>query len=211
MILLLIPGSIGVFVCAIISVINLIRKKSVKKPMIVLAICFVVCFVAASSGGDSESEPDPAPSDSVQVIEAEATQEPALIEETTATPTPTPTATPTTTPEPTPPEATTESKTESKPLFTTLSNDTIGATHHTVVGGDIEPSGTYTVVCTSGHGAIIINDKDLFVFAADEYLGTEYSGLVYAETAEIVLQGNDYITARAYNSSEFKLEFYCND
>ena len=91
--------------------------------------------------------------------------------------------------------------------FSMHSNDAIGATQHTVVGGDIEPSGKYTIVCKDGHGVLNINDEELYVFAADEYVGQEYSGLIYEETATLELQGNDVLMARAYNSSDFKLVF----
>ena len=117
----------------------------------------------------------------------------------TVTATPQPTTKPSPTPTPVP---------EDKPLFTVRSNDTIGATHHTVVGGDYEPDGTYKIVCTSGHGAITINEVNLTMLAADDYAGTEYSGLTYETSVEMELTGNDYITARAFNASEFKLEFY---
>lgn len=93
-------------------------------------------------------------------------------------------------------------------LFTMYSTDAIGATEHTVVGGDIEPTGTYNVVCTKGHGCLNIGDDDLFVFAADEYVGEEYSGLTFVESMELELNANEVLMARAYNSSEFKLEFY---
>lgn len=96
-----------------------------------------------------------------------------------------------------------DAEAEKKPEFTMLSNDVIGATKHTV-----ESTGTYEVVCVEGHGTLIINDGDLFVFAKDEYKGTEYSGLTYEEKATIELKGNDELLARAFNSSEFKLEFY---
>lgn len=95
--------------------------------------------------------------------------------------------------------------------FSMYSTDAIGATKHTVVGGDIEPSGNYTVVCTSGHGSLNVNDEVIYVFASDEYIGEEYSGLTYEETATIELQGNDELLARGFNSSDFKIEFTYND
>ena len=97
---------------------------------------------------------------------------------------------------------------EDDALFTMYSTDAIGATEHTVVGGDIEPTGTYNVVCTKGHGCLNIGDEDLFVFATDEYVGEEYSGLTFVESMELELNANEVLMARAYNSSEFKLEFY---
>lgn len=95
--------------------------------------------------------------------------------------------------------------------FTIQSNDTVGATKHTVVGGDSEPAGTYTVVCVSGHGAITVNDADLIVLANDDYKGEEYSGLTYAESVKVTLDGSDVIMARAFNSSDFEIEFYLDD
>lgn len=100
---------------------------------------------------------------------------------------------------------------QEKALFQMYSNDTIGATKHTVVGGDYEPTGTYRIVCTSGHGCLNINDNDLYVFAADEYIGEEYSGLIYEEEAEIELNANDILMIRAYNSSDFNIEFYISE
>lgn len=94
--------------------------------------------------------------------------------------------------------------------FSMQSTDTTGAERHIVVGGDIEPSGQYTVVCKSGHGALIVNDNDMYMFAADEFAGKEYSGLTYAEEVTIELQGNDILLARNFNSSNFKLEFTYN-
>lgn len=95
--------------------------------------------------------------------------------------------------------------------FTLDSNDTVGATKHIVVGNDREPSGTYKVVCVGGHGAITVNDTDLTVLANDDYIGKEYSGLTYTESITLTLNGNDTIVARAFNSSDFKLEFYLDD
>jgi len=98
---------------------------------------------------------------------------------------------------------------ESKPEFSMYSDDDIGATKHTLVGAEnVEPSGTYKIVCTKGHGCLNINDEELFVFAVDEYKGTEYSGLTYTEEMTIELKGSDALLSRAFNSSEFKLEFY---
>lgn len=94
------------------------------------------------------------------------------------------------------------------PIFTMYSTDAIGATNHTVVGGKYEPTGTYKVVCTSGHGCLNINDKELLVLAVDEYVGKEYSGMIYEESLDVKLDANDKLMARAYNSSNFKLEFY---
>lgn len=92
--------------------------------------------------------------------------------------------------------------------FTMSSDDTVGAVRHTLVGtDDCEPVGTYTVTCTSGHGALFINDKELFVLAADSYLGEEYTGLVYVESITVRLSQSDVLKARNFNSSKFKLEF----
>lgn len=97
---------------------------------------------------------------------------------------------------------------ETDAVFTMHSTDSIGATNHTVVGGDYEPTGTYEIVCTSGHGCLNVNDADLYVLANDEYIGEEYSGLTYEEKIVIDLNANDELMARAYNSSDFELEFY---
>lgn len=91
--------------------------------------------------------------------------------------------------------------------FSMQSTDTTGADRHIVVGGDIEPSGQYTVVCKSGHGALIVNDKDGYMLAADEFIGKEYGSATYVEEIELELQGNDILLARNLNSSNFKLEF----
>ena len=91
--------------------------------------------------------------------------------------------------------------------FTMTSDDTVGAVRHYLVGDDSEPSGTYTVVCTSGHGALFINENTLYVFAADSYLGEEYSGLEYVESITVYLKQSDVLKARNFNSSTFKLEF----
>ena len=96
-----------------------------------------------------------------------------------------------------------DAEAEKKPEFVMLSNDTIGASKHAV-----GTAGTYEVVCVEGHGSLNINDEDLLVLAKDEYKGTEYSGLTYEEKAIIELKSNDELLARAFNSSEFKLEFY---
>ncbi|MBR5012474.1 MAG: hypothetical protein IKY15_00900, partial [Clostridia bacterium] len=63
-----------------------------------------------------------------------------------------------------------------KAEFTIQSNDSIGAFGYTV-----GKTGKYEIVCVKGHGALIINDADLFVLANDEYVGEEYSGLIYEE------------------------------
>ena len=92
--------------------------------------------------------------------------------------------------------------------FTMSSNDTVGATQHTVVGLDnVEPSGTYHVTCTSGHGSININDQEIYFLAADEFAGQEQSGLTFEGTVTLELNGNDVINARNFNSSEFKVDF----
>lgn len=92
--------------------------------------------------------------------------------------------------------------------FSMSSNDTTGANKHTVVGMDnVEPSGTYQVTCTSGHGSITINDQDLHFLASDEYAGQEQSGMTFEESATLELKGNDVILARNFNSSDFKIEF----
>lgn len=92
--------------------------------------------------------------------------------------------------------------------FTMSSNDTVGATQHTVVGMDnVEPSGTYQAICTSGHGSITINDQELYFMAADEMAGQEQSGMTFEGSATLELEGNDVINARNFNSSEFKVDF----
>lgn len=90
-----------------------------------------------------------------------------------------------------------------KAEFTIQSNDSIGAFGYTV-----GKAGKYEIVCVKGHGALIINDADLFVLAYDEYVGEEYSGLIYEEKMVIELKDRDELLVRAYNSSDFKLEFY---
>lgn len=96
-----------------------------------------------------------------------------------------------------------------KPEFSMWSNDTVGAAKHTLVGSDnAEPSGTYRIVCTSGHGSLTINDADLYVLANDECLGTEYSGLTYEAELVVELSGSDALLARNFNTSDFKIEFY---
>lgn len=99
----------------------------------------------------------------------------------------------------------TETKKEEvqKEDFTMRSNDSIGANGY-IVG----KSGKYEIVCTKGHGALIINDADLMVLASDEYIGQEYSGLTYEVKMVVELKDRDELLARAYNSSDFKLEFY---
>lgn len=91
--------------------------------------------------------------------------------------------------------------------FTMRSNDTVGATTHILVGGEYEPSGKYEVICVKGHGALTINDANLHMFAADGYIGEEYSGLTYVESIILELNANDIISARAFNSSELEIEF----
>lgn len=121
----------------------------------------------------------------------------------------------TTTEQATTEKATTEEVTEAtmekeeKPEFRMLSDDTIGASKHTLVGVDsTEPSGKYRIVCTSGHGSLTINDADLHFFANDDYVGQEQSGLVFEKEVTIELNGSDKLLARNFNSSDFKIEFY---
>lgn len=96
----------------------------------------------------------------------------------------------------------------SSATFSMRSIDTIGATKQTLVGTDrVEPSGVYEVACVSGHGYLGIEDTAMYVLANDEYLGTEYSGLIYEQSIRIELNGSDKLLSRYYNSSEFKLEF----
>lgn len=95
--------------------------------------------------------------------------------------------------------------------FTMSSNDTVGAVRHYLVGNDSEPSGMYTVVCTSGHGSLNINDEELFVLAADSHLGKEYVGIEYIESVTVYLKQSDVLLVRNFNSSDFKLKFtYAN-
>ena len=103
----------------------------------------------------------------------------------------------------------TKKQEEKKPEFTMMSDDTIGASNHTVVGMDnAEPSGEYEIVCVEGHGDLVVNESNLTVLAKDDYLGKDFSGKLYEEKVTMQLNGNDVIRIRNYNSSDFKVEFY---
>lgn len=160
------------------------EKTKKKKKWWIVIVVLIVFAAIGGAGGSGEASSDET------TTEAPTTKETQVAEVTTEAPK----------------ETATEA--EIKPVFTMHSDDAIGATRHTVVGGDTEPSGQYEVVCVKGHGCLNINDEELFVFANDEYKGTEYSGLVYEEKMVIALNGNDELLARAYNSSDFKIEFY---
>ena len=80
LILLCIPGFIGMIICLLFMLINKAKKKPLKKPIIVFVICFVLCIVAFSSlDGDSntETEPEQTQTTSVEVVEKETTIDPA--------------------------------------------------------------------------------------------------------------------------------------
>ncbi len=56
MVLLIFPGIIGLFVCAILLIIKAITKKPKKKTVIAFWICVAMCFVAIGSVSDDTSD-----------------------------------------------------------------------------------------------------------------------------------------------------------
>lgn len=176
------------------------RKKKKKNSFLPVILIFLfICCIGYKSDSNEAPAANAAPTKTT-VVTSSPTKTPYIsaapkhTNKPTATPTEAPTASP---------AATKKAST----LFTMFSDDTVGATKHTVVGGNYEPSGRYEVVCTSGHGVLTVNDKG-FCFAADEYKGQENGSKTYEESIVITLNGNDKLTLRNYNSTTIKLKFY---
>ena len=100
-------------------------------------------------------------------------------------------------------------KEKKKPAFDMKSNDTVGATTHILVGDKKEPTGEYEIVCTEGHGVVLVGDKG-YPLAADDYKGQELGSETFEEKATASIEMSQEIKARNYNSSDFKVEFYLN-
>lgn len=90
--------------------------------------------------------------------------------------------------------------------FTMKSNDSTGA-----VRKNAPESGTYTITCQSGHGWLLINDKEGYALAGDLFEGEKYSGTTFVESVVVKLRKGDEIMIRNFNSSQFLVEFMPTD